>query len=60
MWVLLKLIWGRALSYGIKGLEINKPELEIKLVFKFDMQQEGKKQQMWAMTQLWNRCCPSR
>ena len=29
------------MSYGIKGLEINKPELEIKLVFKFDVQ-EGK------------------
>ena len=30
------------MSYGIKGLEINKTELEIKLVFKFDMQQEKK------------------
>ena len=33
MWALFKLIWGGALRYRIKGPEINKPELEIKLVY---------------------------
>lgn len=43
MWVLFKLIGGGgALRYRIKGPEINKPELEIKLVFKADRQQERK------------------
>ena len=43
MWVLFKLIGGGgALRYRIKGPEINKPELEIKPVFKADRQQERK------------------